>query len=71
MAEDANAEQMVETLETALASNAAVVRVRVGDTDVTYDRAQALSELKYWKSQVARSSGGRRTFNNLDLRGAW
>lgn len=58
----AEAATMITLLETALASNAGVVELSIGDKKIKYDRAQALAELDYWRN-LSRS-----TANKLPMR---
>lgn len=52
------AEQMVSALETALASNIGVQRVKVGDTETEFSsRKQMVEQYQYWKSVVAKEQG--------------
>lgn len=52
------AEQMVSALETALASNIGVQRVKVGDTEIEFSsRKQMVEQYQYWKSVVAKEQG--------------
>jgi len=46
--------EMIELIETALLQNPGAVSVRFSDgRQITYDRAQAIQELEYWKRQQA------------------
>lgn len=49
---------MVSALETALASNIGVQRVKVGDTETEFSsRKQMVEQYQYWKSVVAKEQG--------------
>ena len=68
MATDA---EMVTALKTALATGAAVVDVSIDGIGTRFDRAQALHELGFWESRVARAAGTRPRVASIDLGGSW
>lgn len=64
-----NARARVADLETALATNAAVVSVSTDGVSVTYSRKQALTELEWWRKQVIRYSRPNSRFRRIKLGG--
>ena len=59
----------IAALEKALEGNVGVVTIKVDNTQVTYDRAQAIKELEYWRKRKTKDAHG--TFRSLDLRRAF
>lgn len=70
MAEAAiTAAQMVTAIKAALlASPAAVLTIVVDGQTVTYARAQAIAELKFWQTEAAKEAGTRRRIATINLR---
>jgi hypothetical protein len=66
-----NAENMVTMLETFLASNVGVNTVTIDGQTVSYNRSQALTELKYWRDQVAKEGGTRKVIKTVNLSNCW
>lgn len=55
-----SARQMVDLITSALAANpVGVVSITVDGQVVTWSRAQALEELKFWQRQAAKEAGTR------------
>lgn len=52
------ATDMVAQLETFLGSSAGVKSISVDGQAVTYDRKQALEELRYWQAKVSEETSG-------------
>jgi hypothetical protein len=61
------AKQMVDSLETQIASGAGIVSVSVDGTSVDFDRSQAMKELQYWRKEVTRYSRTRSRMSNFNL----
>lgn len=66
-----NASEMVRILEDFLKSNAGIKEVAVDGVTVVYDRAQALTELAMWRSNVSVASGTRPLYRGFNLGNAW
>ncbi len=58
---------MVATLKAALATDAAIVSVKIDGTEVRYDRQQALRELSFWETRAARENGTRPVASQIRL----
>jgi hypothetical protein len=54
-----HAEKMVSALEASLLANPGVANFAVDGMSMTYNRQQALEELKYWKRSVGRADNTR------------
>lgn len=66
------AARMVTAIEDALAgSPAGVVSVQVDGTTVTYDRAKAIDELRYWRREAGKAVGRKPRVASINLGGAW
>lgn len=65
------AREMVALLEEALASNSGVKSITVDGQSITFDRAQALQELDYWRRQALRAAGKRPITRSINLSSAW
>lgn len=61
------AEDMVATIESALAKNVAIVSVTFDGITTQYDRRQALEELKFWRREVAKEQGTRPRVSSINL----
>jgi hypothetical protein len=65
------AETMVLALEEFLSSNVGVDSVTVDGQSVKYNRSQAMTELKYWRSVVAKEGGKKKIVQQLNLGNVW
>jgi hypothetical protein len=64
------AAEMVDKITVALRDNPiGVVTVSVDGQTVTYSRAQALDELRFWQQQAARAAGTRPRVARINLSG--
>ena len=62
--------QLVSSMANAAATGAAgVVSVSIDGVSTTYNWDQAQRMLEFWERRLARSSGKRRLFSTMDLRG--
>ena len=53
------ADKMVTAIEAALLTGAGVVSVNMGGVSTSYNRAQAITELNYWRRRQAVENGTR------------
>jgi hypothetical protein len=61
------AKQMVDSLESQIASGVGIVSVSVDGTSVDFDRSQAMKELQFWRKEVTRYSRTRSRMSNFNL----
>ena len=62
------AEQMVTSLETALASNVGISKIKVGDTETEFSsRKQMLEQYQYWQRVVAKEQGTKPVAKRIKL----
>ena len=59
----------VARLQTALATGAAVVSINVDGVATTFDRDQALRELRFWERQAAQENGTRPSVAQVKMSG--
>lgn len=64
-------EAMITALEAFLLSNVGVGEIVVDGQKIRYERSNALTELKYWRGELAKVTGKRRVFNPINLGGSW
>jgi len=61
------AKQMVDSLESQIASGVGIVSVSVDGTSVDFDRSQAMKEIQFWRKEVTRYSRTRSRMSNFNL----